>query len=158
MAEIKRDSKGRFIKGSSGNSSRKFTSTRQPKNPGRKPSRFKELIAKLESVNAEPLSKEDFAKVVTHLLTLTSGELVEVAKNKNTPIAVIVVANALSGDIESKNMGNIDRMLDRVFGKAIVTQEITGKDGKDLMPEPITIEVIDNRDKADAKNSDDKDI
>lgn len=33
-------------------------------------------------------------------------------------------------------------------------REITGKDGKDLMPEPITIEIIDSRDKVDAKDTD----
>lgn len=32
--------------------------------------------------------------------------------------------------------------------------EVTGKDGKPLIPEPITIEIIDNREKVDAKDSD----
>lgn len=33
-------------------------------------------------------------------------------------------------------------------------REITGKDGKDLMTDPIMIEIIDSRDKVDAENSD----
>jgi len=33
-------------------------------------------------------------------------------------------------------------------------KELTGKDGKDLITDPILIEIIDNRDKVDAKNSD----
>ena len=33
-------------------------------------------------------------------------------------------------------------------------QEITGKDGKDLMTDPIMIEIIDSRDKVDAKDTD----
>jgi phage terminase small subunit len=37
-------------------------------------------------------------------------------------------------------------------------KELTGKDGKDLIIEPITIEVIDNRDKVNAKDTDNEDI
>jgi hypothetical protein len=33
-------------------------------------------------------------------------------------------------------------------------REITGKDGKDLMTDPIMIEIIDSRDKVDAKDTD----
>lgn len=33
-------------------------------------------------------------------------------------------------------------------------KELTGKDGKDLINEPVLIEIIDNRDKVDAENSD----
>lgn len=159
MTKIKRDSKGRFVKGASGNPAKKFTSTRQPKNAGRKPSRFKQIIAQLEDIDAEPLSREDYDKIVTHLLTLTPTELTKLANSKEAPMAVLVVASAISGDIENKNLGNIDRMLDRVFGRAVSKQEITGKDGKDLILEPIKIEIIDNREQVNnANDSDDKDI
>lgn len=158
MTKIKRDSKGRFVKGSSGSPDKKFTSTRQPKNAGRKPSRFKQIISELEKVDNEPLSREDYNKIVTHLLTLTPTELTELANDKNTPMAILVVASAISGDIENKNLGNIDRMLDRVFGRAVSKQEITGKDGKDLIPEPITIEIIDSRDKITSKDQSDGNI
>lgn len=154
---VKRDSKGRFAKGTRAPKTA-FSKTNPPKNPGRKPSRFKQIISQLEDIDSEPLSREDYNKIVTHLLTLTPAELTKLANDKNTPMAILVVAGAISGDIENKNLGNIDRMLDRVFGRAVSKQEITGKDGKDLIPEPITIEIIDSRDKVNAENSDDKDI
>jgi len=114
----KRDSKGRFVKGSSGNPKKKFTSDNQPKNPGRKPSRFKELIAGLEDIG-ETMSLEDFRKVSLYLLTMNKDELVKVVKDKSTPMAVVVVASAIAGDTEERNLRNIESLLDRLFGKAM---------------------------------------
>ena len=159
MTKIKRDSKGRFVKGTSANPDKKFSSTRQPKNPGRKPSRFKQIIAELDKTNGEHLSQEDYNKIITHLLALTGDELSKLANDKDTPVALVIIASAISGDIENKNIGNIDRLLDRVFGKALQKQELTGKDGKDLMPE-IKVEIIDSREqvKESGNDTDDKDI
>lgn len=56
---------------------------------------------------------------------------------------------------KQKSLDAINNMLGY---NAPTKQEITGKDGKDLIPEPITIEIIDNREKVNANNSDDKDI
>jgi transcriptional regulator with XRE-family HTH domain len=39
-----------------------------------------------------------------------------------------------------------------------INNEITGKDGKDLTVEPVTIEIIDSRDKVDAKDTNDSSI
>lgn len=113
---IKRDSKGRFVKGSKPKTT--FSSTRQPKNPGRKPSRFKQLISDLEGVG-ETMSLEDFRKTALYLLTMNKTELVKLAQDANAPIAVVAVASAIAGDIEEKNMRNIEALLDRVFGKAM---------------------------------------
>lgn len=118
MANVKRDSKGRFIKGASGNPKKKFTSTNQPKNPGRKPSRFKALIADLEGVG-ETMSLEDFRKISLFLLTMNKTELIELAKNDQAPMAVVAVASAIDGDIEEKNLRNVESLLDRLFGKAM---------------------------------------
>lgn len=113
---VKRDSKGRFVKGSKPKTT--FSSTRQPKNPGRKPSRFKQLISDLEGVG-ETMSLEDFRKTALYLLTMNKTELVKLAHDANAPIAVVAVASAIAGDIEEKNMRNIEALLDRVFGKAM---------------------------------------
>lgn len=113
---VKRDSKGRFVKGSKPKTT--FSSTRQPKNPGRKPSRFKQLISDLEGVG-ETMSLEDFRKTALYLLTMNKTELVKLAQDANAPIAVVAVASAIAGDIEEKNMRNIEALLDRVFGKAM---------------------------------------
>lgn len=113
---IKRDSKGRFVKGSKPKTT--FSETRQPKNPGRKPSRFKQIISELESVG-ETMSLEDYRKIALYLLTMNKTELVKLAQDKNAPMAVVAVASAIAGDIEDKNMRNIELLLDRVFGKAM---------------------------------------
>lgn len=113
---VKRDSKGRFVKGSKPKTT--FSSTRQPKNPGRKPSRFKQLISDLEGVG-ETMSLEDFRKIALYLLTMNKTELVKLAQDANAPIAVVALASAIAGDIEEKNMRNIEALLDRVFGKAM---------------------------------------
>lgn len=113
---VKRDSKGRFVKGSKPKTT--FSSTRQPKNPGRKPSRFKQLISDLEGVG-ETMSLEDFRKISLFLLTMNKTELIELAKNDQAPMAVVAVASAIAGDIEEKNLRNVESLLDRLFGKAM---------------------------------------
>jgi len=56
---------------------------------------------------------------------------------------------------KQKSLDAINNMLGF---NAPTKQEITGKNGKDLIPEPITIEIIDNREKVNAENSNDKDL
>lgn len=132
-----KDKGGKFKEGNkSGN---RFTSSNQPSRKGRKPSRFKEIINELDELG-ESLSLEDFNKVVKSLLTLNKDKLVEIAQNNDTPIAIVIIASAIAGDIENKQLGNLDRLLDRVYGKATQKSEVTGKDGKDLIS---SIQIID---------------
>lgn len=120
----KRDSKGRFAKGNQ--EGVKFTSTRQPKNAGRKPSRFKQLLNKLEDVG-ETISVEDYGEITKTLLTLNAEELQGVAEDKSTPIAVIMIANAISGDLNNQRIDNLEKLLDRVFGKSTSPIDLTSK-------------------------------
>ena len=136
----KRDSKGRFIKGNM--EGKKFTKTNQPKNAGRRPSRFKQILEGLESIG-ETLSLEDYKKVAAVLLTLTPSELSNVAKDKDTPIAVILIANAIGGDIDNKRMDNLDRLLDRLFGKSTNSVDVTSKGDK--VSQSIQIEILDGK-------------
>lgn len=132
-----KDTKGRFAKGNKlGN---RYSKENPPKNAGRKPSRFKEIINELDELG-ESLSLEDFNKVVKSLLTLNKDQLVTIAQEKETPIAIVIIASAIAGDIENKQLGNLDRLLDRVYGKATQKSELTGKDGKDLIS---SIQIID---------------
>lgn len=129
------------------NIGKKFSSTYQPQNRGRKKSKFRLFMEALEE-KGENLSMEDYQKTITRLLTLTPAELKEVANNKDAPLVLVIIASAISGDIESKSMGNIEKMADRAFGKALAKTEVTGKDGSALIPS-IQVEVIDSRDKVD---------
>lgn len=132
-----KDRKGKFKEGNKAGN--RFTSTNQPSKNGRKPSRFKDIINELDSLG-ESLSLEDFNKVVKSLLTLNKDQLVTIAQDKDTPIAIVIIASAIAGDIENKQLGNLDRLLDRVYGKATQKNELTGKDGKDLIS---SIQIID---------------
>ena len=68
-----------------------------------------------------------------------------------TRIEMIIRDNQITGAIIGEFNQNI---VARLNGLAEVTkQEITGKDGTDLLM-PLTIEIIDNRDKVDAKDTD----
>lgn len=126
-----KDNKGRFTQGNkSGN---RFTSENQPSNNGRKPSRFKEIINELDELG-ESLSLEDFNKVVKSLLTLNKDHLVKIAQDEKTPIAIVIIASAIAGDIENKQLGNLDRLLDRVYGKS--TQKI--ESDVNIKAKPIT--------------------
>lgn len=117
---IKRDKNGRFIKGSKSGAG--FTSTRQPRNNGRKKSRFKQILGDLAD-KGEPLSREDLEKTILHLYSLNVEELKAVAHDKNAPIALIMVASAIIGDIDNKATTNADKLFDRVFGRATHTVE-----------------------------------
>lgn len=128
-----KDKGGKFKEGNkSGN---RFTSSNQPSKKGRKPSRFKEIINELDELG-ESLSLEDFNKVVKSLLTLNKDKLVEIAQNSETPIAIVIIASAIAGDIENKQLGNLDRLLDRVYGKA--TQKV--ESDINLSSKPLTKE------------------
>lgn len=128
-----KDKGGKFKEGNkSGN---RFTSSNQPSKKGRKPSRFKEIINELDELG-ESLSLEDFNKVVKSLLTLNKYKLIEIAQNSDTPIAIVIIASAITGDIENKQLGNLDRLLDRVYGKA--TQKV--ESDINLSSKPLTKE------------------
>ena len=121
---IKRDKKGKFTIGNRPKTI--FTSENQPENPGRKPSRFKELIQTLATNNEETITREDYNNIISHLLTLTSDELKQVAINQKTPIAVMIIASSIAGDIESKSLTNTEKLIDRIFGKEPIKQQISG--------------------------------
>ena len=116
----------------------RFSETNQPESNGRKPSRYKQILISLEDIG-EPLSKEDYSRIITSLLTLTLDELKSLREKKDTPIAILVIADAILGDLENQQLSNVEKLLDRTFGKAIATTEITGKDGKDLIPPARTL-------------------
>ena len=141
-----RDSKGRFLKGNQ--QGVRFSSDYQPANAGRKPSRFKQILESLDDVG-EAISQEDYKKITAILLTMNADELTEIAQDKSSPIAVILIANAINGDLNNQRMNNFERLLDRIFGKATNSVDLTTK-GESF--KGIKVEVLD----ADIKDEIDK--
>ncbi len=126
---IKREANGRFKKGYSANNEAKFKKGVKGCG-GRKKSRFRQIMEALDA-EGEPISIEDFRKIAKLLLSLPKENLINFAKKKDAPIAVVIIASAIAGDIESKNLDNLERLLDRVFGKSVQLTDIT-TDGKPL--------------------------
>lgn len=122
----KRKPDGTFDKGNDFGKKTEFTSENQPENSGRKPSRFKQLIQSLATANEDPLTRADYNNIIIHLLSLTPEELKQIAQNPNTPIAVVIIASSISGDIDNKNINNTEKLIDRIFGKDPIKQEVTG--------------------------------
>jgi len=139
--EAKRDAKGRFVKGTKPNKT-SFSKTNPPKNQGRKPSRFKQIISELNELD-DPLSLEDFRKIALSLLSVDKDKLVAIAKKKTTPIAVVIIASSIAGDIENKQMANLDRLMDRIFGKALQPTDITSNGESIKEPSGLTKDQID---------------
>jgi hypothetical protein len=97
------------------------------------------------------------------LKTLSGGKVkgeIDATVATEVPIYVVNTARAILFDISVGKTTTIDRLRERQFGKAVQKVELTGKDGTPFNPEPLTIEVIDNRDKvmSNAEDTDNESI
>ena len=101
---------------------RRFSSTNQPANRGRKPKLY--TIAK----NTYKISYEEFRDVVIHLMQLTKGDIEAVIKDPSTPIWVIDIARTLHKEAGAGRMNALSGILDRLFGKAFNAQPAAAED------------------------------
>lgn len=125
-----------------------FTSNNQPANRGRKPKLY--TIAK-KKYN---ISHEEYKDVITYLMQCTKKEINGIAENENTPIWIVNVCRALYKDTGKGEIRTLNDIIERIFGKITNTTEVTGKDGRDLIPQ-IQIEVIDRCESLEHEDSDD---
>ena len=95
---------------------RRFTSTNQPSNRGRKPKLY--TIAK----KTYKISYDEFREMIIHLMQLTKAEIEEVIKDPTTPMWVIDVARTLHKEAGAGRMNALSGILDRLFGKAYQSQ------------------------------------
>ena len=124
-----------------------FSSDNQPGNSGRK----KRLYSKLKD---NGLSHEDIKALFKLMLSLDMEELKAMAKTGRVPpdlkdqfetklpVVVQIIAVALSGDTQKKNLQNLETMLCRMYGapkKEIdiagdfqITQTIIKMEGKEI--------------------------
>ena len=114
-----------------------FSSKNQPANRGRKPKLY--TIAKKYNI-----SHEEYKDVIAYLMQCTKKEINSIAEDENTPIWIVNVCRALYKDSGRGEVKTLNDITERIFGKIPNTTEITGKDGKDLIPK-IDIEIIDKR-------------
>lgn len=128
----------------------RFSSTNQPPNRGRKPKLY--TIAK----KGYSISLDEFREVSKYLVQSNKKELERLASDDTAPIWVVNMARALHKDTGAGRMYALSEILDRVFGRAASSVDVT-TNGKDITTEPITIEVIHSNLPND-ENTDDKSI
>lgn len=109
----------------------KFSSTNQPKNPGRKKSQLKDFV---KTCN---VSSSDVIKVFQHLIFgSTVEELKELVKPSNQgkqPVIVILLVKAFLEDMKNGTLREANTVLDRVLGKPV--QQLTIENAVSEIPE-----------------------
>ena len=114
---------------------KRFSATRQPKNPGRKPSRMNEFIKafNLEDESRQ-ISREDATKLLVHLLGCNKAQLELMARNQDLPVSIVCQILAIVDDIANKKTDTVDKIADRLYGKSMQPLELTGAQGSPLIP------------------------
>lgn len=96
------------------------------------------------------MSKEEVSDWEQALLTLPKENIEQIAKTDNpqTPMYAQALARAILSDYKQGKMFAVDRLRDRQFGTVTAKADIT-TNGKDIPKpsEPLTIQVIDTREK-----------
>lgn len=109
----------------------KFSSTNQPKNPGRKKSQLKDFV---KTCN---ISSSDVIKVFQHLIFGSTveelKELVKPANQGSQPVIVILLVKAFLEDMKNGTLREVNTVLDRVLGKPV--QQLTIENAVSEIPE-----------------------
>lgn len=109
----------------------KFSSTNQPKNPGRKKSQLKDFV---KTCN---VSSSDVIKVFQHLIFGSTveelKELVKPANQGSQPVIVILLVKAFLEDMKNGTLREVNTVLDRVLGKPV--QQLTIENAVSDIPE-----------------------
>ena len=100
---------------------KQFTSENQPANKGRKPSLLREYI------KDNGVSIQDVRLVFKNIVfEKTKEELEELLTDESQPMLVRTIISAYMKDFESGRIDIINSILDRVFGKAEQSVQVTG--------------------------------
>jgi len=114
----------------------RFSKTNQPSKNGRKPSRMNLLFSafKVED-ETRSVGKEDIFKLMAYILGCTKGEIETMLRNPELPFSVACQIRAIITDVQNGKTDTIDRIFDRVYGKATTPMELTGAKGVQLIPD-----------------------
>lgn len=96
-----------------------FTSTYQPKNPGRKPALYKQLVAMVGYKFKCELSREDFMKIQAWMLERTLAELKAIGQDPASPAWIVTMVSAMMNDVKEGKQDAIDKIYDRLWGKSV---------------------------------------
>ncbi len=114
----------------------RFSHNNQPQNSGRKPSRLKILQAIFNSLDEnERLSKEDILKLLEYIIICNKAQLETIARNPDLPMIIVNQIKAIVTDLASGKTDTVDKIFDRLYGKATISLEVTGAAGVPLIPD-----------------------
>lgn len=91
-------------------------------------------------------TKEQLLNILNELLTLTMDELAELINNPETPVIKVIIARAFERDKAKGDLLNLDRILDRIYGRATQDVNVSGT----MLNKDLSIDV-DQLDTDDAK-------
>lgn len=90
----------------------------QTGNPNGRPkktiTRLEEMIGRKFDVQ---ITKADKMQIIESLLELSLTQLKAIATDQDTPVFMVLIANAIRGDIERKNLTTANELLNRLYGK-----------------------------------------
>lgn len=121
----------------------KFSTEYQPARRGKR-GKSKSNIEILTSI--ESITRAQYNDTLAKLPSLTKEQAQELMSNPATPLWVINRVRALWKDIDKGRTDSLREIEERLFGKPSQGIDITSAGGK-VSTEPITVEIIDNRDK-----------
>ena len=107
----------------------------QTLNPNGRPRKTISAVnVELEASGATEATKQDITSCYLRLIQLSIPELEAKIKDSQQPALVRIVGKAI---ISGKGFDVIEKVLDRGIGKPVNVTELTGKDGKDLIPKTV---------------------
>lgn len=116
---------------------RLFSKSRQPgKRVGRKSSLINEFIKafNLEDESRQ-ISREDANKLLSHILSCNKTEFESMARNIDLPVSIVCQMVAIAEDMKNKKCDNVNKIWDRLYGKAPMMIELAGASGTPLIPD-----------------------
>ncbi|MCL1932351.1 MAG: DUF5681 domain-containing protein [Candidatus Azobacteroides sp.] len=141
-----------FQKGESGNPN--------GRPPSRVPEALKIVLGRKKAKKFYQLNETEINEWEAAILTMTTNELKALAIWEDCNSYAKGLAMGIIFDMKNGNTKTIDKLRERQFGKAVQKVELTGADGRPFNPEPLTIEVIDSREKImnNAEDTDNENI
>lgn len=91
------------------------------------------------------MTKEDAQKLQRYLYFCSKAELEKMSRNSDLPIAIVAQIKAIITELALGKTDQIDRIYERLFGKATQPMELTGANGTPLIPkEPMSRKDFEN--------------
>jgi len=99
---------------------KKFSSTNQPSNPGRKKSKLKAFVKESD------IGAKDIAIIIKQLFDKTEDELKDMLTDKKQPFLMRMFIRSLFEDLKKGDISNLNKLMDRSLGKVTDKIEHTG--------------------------------